>query len=119
MAATTTDVRHTVARVDLEALRGNVQAIGSLLEEGALESGRPAPAIIAVVKANAYGHGAAAVGLALEAAGVRMLACADVDEGVVLREAGVTIPILVFGALGISDLDGIFTHRLTPTISSP
>ena len=48
-----------------------------------------------------------------------MLACADVDEGVVLRDAGVAAPILVFGALGISDLDGIFSHRLTPTISSP
>ncbi len=48
-----------------------------------------------------------------------MLACADVDEGVDLRDAGVRAPILVFGALGISDLEGIFTHRLTPTISSP
>ena len=59
------------------------------------------------------------VALALEAEGVAMLACADVDEGVDLRDAGVRAPILVFGALGISDLDGIFTHRLTPTISSP
>ena len=48
-----------------------------------------------------------------------MLACADVDEGVALREAGARGPILVFGALGVSDLEGIFTHRLTPTISSP
>ncbi|WP_157899616.1 alanine racemase [Luteitalea pratensis] len=112
-------MRHTVARVDLDALRGNVRALRSLLEEGALASGRPVPAIIAVVKANAYGHGAASVGSALEASGVAMLACADVDEGVVLREAGIAAPILVFGALGISDLDGIFSHRLTPTISSP
>jgi alanine racemase len=119
VAAATTDVRQTVARVDLDALRGNVGAIRGLLEEGALASGRPVPAIIAVVKANAYGHGAASVALALEAAGVGMLACADVDEGVALREAGVAAPILVFGALGISDLDGIFSHRLTPTISSP
>ena len=117
--AATTDVRHTVARVDLDALRGNVRAIRALLEQGALASGRPAPAIIAVVKANAYGHGAASVGLALEAAGVGMLACADIDEGIVLREAGIAAPILVFGALGISDLEGVFSHRLTPTISSP
>jgi alanine racemase len=117
--AATTDVRHTVARVDLDALRGNVRAIRGLLEEGALNSGRRAPGIIAVVKANAYGHGAAAVGLALEAEGVAMLACADVDEGVALRDAGVRAPILIFGALGVSDLEGIFTHRLTPTISSP
>ncbi len=48
-----------------------------------------------------------------------MLACADIDEGVLLRDAGVTIPILVFGALSVSDLDGVFTHRLTPTVSTP
>ena len=65
-------------------------------------------AIIAVVKANAYGHGASEVGLALERAGAAMLACADIEEGIVLRRAGVRIPILVFGALGISDLDGVF-----------
>jgi alanine racemase len=112
-------VRHTVARVDLDALTRNVHAIGALLEEGALISGRPAPGIIAVVKANAYGHGAVAVARTLEGAGVAMLACADVDEGIDLREGGVGAPILVFGALGVSDLDGIFTHRLTPTISSP
>ena len=48
-----------------------------------------------------------------------MLACADIEEGVALRDAGVTIPILVFGALSVSDLDGVFTHRLTPTVSTP
>ncbi len=48
-----------------------------------------------------------------------MLACADIEEGVVLREAGVRLPILVFGALSVSDLEGVFSHRLTPTISTP
>ena len=48
-----------------------------------------------------------------------MLACADIEEGIVLRRAGVRVPILVFGALGISDLDGVFEHDLTPTISTP
>ena len=48
-----------------------------------------------------------------------MLACADIEEGIVLRRAGVRIPILVFGALGISDLHGVFQHYLTPTISTP
>jgi alanine racemase len=75
--------------------------------------------VIAVVKANAYGHGAAQVGLALERAGAAMLACADIEEGVLLREAGSRIPILVFGALGISDLAGVFEHDLTPTVSTP
>ena len=48
-----------------------------------------------------------------------MLACADIEEGIVLREAGVRAPILVFGALSVSDLEGIFSHQLTPTISTP
>ena len=72
-----------------------------------------------MVKANAYGHGSAEVGLALEEAGAAMLACADIEEGIVLRDAGVRAPILVFGALSVSDLDGVFTHHLTPTISTP
>ena len=37
-----------------------------------------------------------------------MLACADIEEGIVLRQAGVRVPILVFGALSVSDLDGLF-----------
>ena len=48
-----------------------------------------------------------------------MLACADIEEGVALRDAGVTIPILVFGALSVSDLDGVFDASLTPTVSTP
>jgi alanine racemase len=48
-----------------------------------------------------------------------MLACADLEEGVSLREAGVTGPILVFGALSISDLDAVFDYSLTPTVSTP
>jgi alanine racemase len=112
-------VRHTAAFVDLAALSGNVRAIRSLLETGEREAGRAAPRLIGVVKANAYGHGAVAVARALEAAGIWMLACADVDEGIALREAGIRAPILVFGALGVSDLSGVFAHDLTPTVSSP
>ena len=48
-----------------------------------------------------------------------MLACADIEEGVALREAGVTIPVLVFGALSVSDLDEVFARDLTPTVSTP
>jgi alanine racemase len=48
-----------------------------------------------------------------------MLACADIEEGIVLRRAGISVPILVFGALSVSDLDGLFEFALTPTISTP
>jgi alanine racemase len=77
------------------------------------------PRIIGVVKANAYGHGAARVALTLEAAGAPMLACADIEEGILLRRAGVRIPILVFGALSLGDVDGLFDFKLTPTVSTP
>jgi alanine racemase len=108
-------IRCTTARVDLDALTRNFAAITRFVAG----AGRPAPAVMAVVKANAYGHGAARVGLALEAAGASMLACADIEEGVELRRAGVTVPVLIFGALSVSDLDGVFDHGLTPTVSSP
>jgi alanine racemase len=107
--------RCTFAHVDLPALQSNFRAIEAFLADG---DGQP-PGIVAVVKANAYGHGAPAVGLALQEAGARILACADIEEAIVLRQAGVSIEILVFGALGVSDIDGVFNHQLTPTISTP
>ena len=109
-------IRLTVARVDLEAIRSNFRVISDFLASSAATA---PPKIIAVVKANAYGHGAAEVGVALEEAGASMLACADIEEGIVLRRGGVRVPILVFGALGVSDLAGVFQHYLTPTISTP
>jgi alanine racemase len=108
-------IRQTVAHVDLDAIRSNFRAIVGFLAAG---PGRP-PGVVAVVKANAYGHGAPQVAAALEQAGAAMLACADIEEAIVLREAGIRAPILVFGALSVSDLDGIFTYDLTPTISTP
>jgi alanine racemase len=113
-------IRSTVAHVDLAALQANFRAIREFISRGA-GSSDPAstPGIIAVVKANAYGHGSARVGLALEQAGATMLACADIEEGIVIRQAGVRVPILVFGALSVSDLDGLFEFALTPTISTP
>jgi alanine racemase len=110
-------VRPTVARVDLAALKSNYRHIVEYLADGDRGSSRPSP--IAVVKANAYGHGAAQVALALEDAGADLLACADIEEGAALRAAGVRAEILVFGALSVSDLDGVFDCQLTPTISTP
>ena len=109
--------RCTFAHVDLAALQSNFRAVAEFLKDAA--PGVPAPGIIAVVKANAYGHGAPAVGLALQDAGARILACADIEEGIVLRKAGITSEILIFGALGVSDVEGVFEHDLTPTISTP
>ena len=109
-------IRPTVARVDLSALAGNFTTIVNHLKA---EQPANTPGVIAVVKANAYGHGAAQVAKALEAAGADLLACADIEEGSALRAAGVKAEILVFGALSVSDLDGLFDCDLTPTISTP
>jgi alanine racemase len=117
--------RCTFAHVDLGALQSNFHAITKFLANegpptrGGGQAGQKVPGIIGVVKANAYGHGAAAVARALQDAGVKVLACADIEEGVVLREGGVTAQILIFGALSVSDVAGVFEHDLTPTISTP
>jgi alanine racemase len=77
-----------LASVDLDALRANFAI--ALRWAGAR-------ALTAVVKADAYGHGARPVAAALAAAGCRRLAVVHVEEAVELREAGIEIPILVLG----------------------
>jgi alanine racemase len=109
-------IRPTVARVDLGAITRNFRHI---TEHLARERPAAPPRAIAVVKANAYGHGAGQVARALEDAGADLLACADIEEGAELRAAGVQTDILIFGALSVSDLDGLFDCGLTPTISTP
>jgi alanine racemase len=110
--------RPTVARVDLAALKSNYRRIVEFVRRERA-TGDASPGVIAVVKANAYGHGAGQVARALEDAGADLVACADIEEGAALRTAGVGTGILVFGALSVSDLDGLFDCRLTPTISTP
>ncbi len=108
--------RPTVAYVDLENLAHNARAIRAHLAE---LRGLSAPSLIGVVKANAYGHGAVPAARTLVDAGAATLACADIDEGLELRAAGIEVPILVFGAFSLGDLDGLFEGRLTPTVSTP
>jgi alanine racemase len=75
------------ARIDLDAVRGNLRALRELV----------APAqTMAVVKADAYGHGALPVARAAVEAGADWLGVADVDEALALRGAGVTAPILAW-----------------------
>jgi len=117
-------IRCTTARVDLAAVQDNYRALAAYLSHEADLNRRagadaPAPGILAVVKANAYGHGAVRVARALRDAGADWLAVADIEEGIELRESGDRGRILVFGALSVSDVAGVFTHDLTPTLSSP
>lgn len=84
-------LRSTVVDVDLDALASNLVA---LRERGGAD-------VIAVVKADAYGHGVEAVAATLLEAGAAMLAVFTVEEGLVIRRAGITAPVLVL--LGSSD----------------
>lgn len=84
-------IRSTVADIDLDAIASNVEAIRA----------RSKADVIAVVKADAYGHGAQAVAETCFEAGAVMVAVAEVEEGLALRESGVSGPILVL--LGASD----------------
>ena len=79
------------AIIDLDALRANYEHVEEL-------TGRSA-AILCVVKADAYGHGALAVSRALGDAGARHFAVATTEEAMVLRDGGIGAPILVLGGL--------------------
>jgi alanine racemase len=84
-------LRSTVADVDLDAIADNLQTIRA----------RAGAEVIAVVKADAYGHGAEAVAETCFEAGAVMVAVATVEEGLALREGGVNGPVLVL--LGPTD----------------
>ncbi len=95
--------------MDLDRLAGNLIRIRRRIG--------PEKKILAVVKADAYGHGAVEVGQCLEHAGADALAVALPEEGVELREAEIQADILLLGPLERSQFDTIFEYRLTPTIT--
>lgn len=74
---------------------------------------------MAVVKANAYGHGAINISRALIRHGVTRLAVFSTEEGTALRQVGITIPIVVLGPVFQEQVDDLVNHRLTPVISDP
>jgi alanine racemase len=95
--------------IDLSAIAHNVSQIRSLLA--------PDTQMIAVVKADAYGHGAIDVARTLVAAGVAWLAVATVTEGIELRESGIVAPILVLGAIHTEiQVRAIVQWDLQPTL---
>jgi len=100
--------RPTVARVDLGAIVSNFRRI----REG---SGRR---VLAVVKADAYGHGAAPVARALEAAGADFFCVAIAEEGIELRRAGIRAPILMLNFCAAADAPVHRAFGLTPTLAS-
>jgi alanine racemase len=89
--------------VDHAAIRGNLRAV---------RDAAGGASVIAVVKANAYGHGDEAVARTLVGAGAERLAVATVDEGVRLRERGIDAPILVLWGIGPPEVEAVTANAL-------
>ncbi len=102
-------MRPTSAVVDLAALRSNAAELAR----------RAAPATLcAVVKADGYGHGAVAAARAALSGGAGWLAVALVEEGIELRQAGVTAPILLLSEPRPNEMVEVVGHGLRPSVYS-
>jgi len=102
------EARPLWADVDLGAITHNVELIRR-------RAGRPVR-ILAPIKANAYGHGVAAVAPHLESLGVDGLATANLDDALAARRSGASIPILMYGSALPAGLEVLLAHDLTPSV---
>lgn len=103
--------RPTCAEIDLRAIAANVRV--------ACEFAGPATAVMAVVKADAYGHGAAPVARVALGAGATWLGVAVPDEGAALRAAGLRARILVLGPIAPEQAALVVEHDLDQCVSDP
>ena len=101
-------MRNNYAKISLSNLQHNIDVIRSGLS--------PQTKYCAVVKANAYGHGMEAIARAALSHGASYLAVAFAEEGVRLRDAGFTSPILLLGATDKAHMSTVLDYRLTPAI---
>ena len=99
----------TVVKVDLGALAYNVRALKSLLPENTQ--------LMAVVKADAYGHGALQAAKTALENGATCLAVARISEAVQLREAGILAPILLFGDISPEHVPYLSANHISITLA--
>lgn len=104
------ETRWSWVEIDQGALRRNTRAFKNLL------NGRQR--LCCVVKADAYGHGAAQCAKLMYATGADMFAVATVAEGVELRESGIKAPILVLSEPPVTSIDTLLEHQIMPSIYS-
>ncbi len=100
--------KRTWAEVDLDAIAHNMREIRKITN--------PSSQIMAVVKADAYGHGFLEVTRTLLENGADRLAVAVLQEGKQLRSRGVTVPILILGASGNDSIDDLINFDITPSV---
>ncbi len=98
----------TTAEVDLEALAYNYRQLRRLAS--------PSVKLLAVVKADAYGHGAIPVAKKLEELSTDFLGVARVEEGIELRNGGITKPVLVLSGVYQEEVAEVLTYQLTPLV---
>jgi alanine racemase len=110
-AAEKADYRPTWAEIDTSAFSRNIDAITQRLPDRAR--------LIAVLKANAYGHGATVLAWVCESKRVAMIAVAMLEEALTLRRIGITVPILVFGPLDARGIDVAVDNDITVGITGP
>jgi alanine racemase len=101
-------LRPARARIDLDRLAANYHALTAFV---------PAP-VMPVVKADAYGHGAVHVARRLQREGAPMLAVAYAEEGVALRTAGITVPIVVLTGIAPGQAPLLAEQGFTAVVSS-
>ncbi|MDE3180761.1 MAG: alanine racemase [Acidobacteriota bacterium] len=102
-------LRPTWAEISCAALRRNYARVRQLAGQRR---------VMAVIKADAYGHGAQPVARILDDCGVDAFGVATIEEAIELRIAGISKPILLLGGIYMSDPAALAEHRLTPTVSS-
>jgi len=105
------EFRGTYAEVDLRAFDRNVAALASGLPAGTR--------LMALLKADAYGHGAVELARRCTPERVAMIGVALLEEGLELRRAGITLPILVLGALNETQVRLALEHDLTLGVPGP
>jgi len=99
------------AEINLEAIAHNIKQLHQHLQ--------PGTQLMAVVKKNAYGHGAVQVAKAAVAAGAEWLGVYSLEEGMELRDAGITAPVLILGAIPRAQAATVVESKLTPTVIEP
>ncbi len=99
----------TYATINLTALAHNLSCIKRYLSPGCQ--------VMAIIKANAYGHGVVETAQALARQGIERFAVASLDEGIALRQAGLSTSIVILGALFEEQTSDLVAHQLTPVVS--
>ena len=104
------DISYTKAEINLEAAAHNARELRRITN--------PKAQMMAVVKANAYGHGVLEMSKTFLANGADSLGVARIDEGILIRKSGIDAPILILGYTSPDQVKNLVRYDLTQTVGS-